>query len=81
MWLQRVCLLFQLHYKQHTDQALLFSFVKQLAHSEEFFIQKAAGWALRQYSKTNPAAVYEFVQLRTLPTLTRKEALRLINKP
>jgi len=81
MWLQRVCLLFQLHYKQHTDQALLFSFVKQLAHSKEFFIQKAAGWALRQYSKTNPAAVYEFVQLQTLPTLTRKEALRLINKP
>lgn len=81
MWLQRVCLLFQLHYKQHTDQVLLFSFVTQLAHSKEFFIQKAAGWALRQYSKTNPAAVYAFVQLQALPTLTRKEALRLINNP
>ena len=29
--------------------------------SSEFFINKANGWALRQYSKTNPDWVREFI--------------------
>ena len=29
--------------------------------SDEFFINKAIGWALRDYSKTNPERVREFI--------------------
>ncbi len=76
IWLQRVCLIFQLTYKDKTDAALLFEYVKRLADSKEFFLQKGAGWALRQYAKTNPKAVIEFVGKTKLAPLTRREALK-----
>ena len=41
LWLQRVCILFQLKYKQNTDVSLLFQTITALSHSNEFFIQKA----------------------------------------
>ncbi|MFS0555158.1 DNA alkylation repair protein [Brevibacillus sp. 179-C9.3 HS] len=76
MWLQRTALLFQLSYKDKTDQKLLFSLIGRCAESKEFFIQKAIGWALREYAKTNPAAVREFVEATTLASLSRREALK-----
>lgn len=79
LWLQRVCMIFQLAYKDKTDTALLFEYVAQLAGSKEFFLQKGAGWALRQYSRTNPEAVRAFVEAHRLAPLTRREALRLMN--
>jgi len=79
-WLQRVCLIFQLAYKTKTDQELLFKYVRQVAGSKEFFLQKGAGWALRQYSRTNPEAVQNFVENNRLAPLTRREALRLMGK-
>lgn len=78
IWLQRVSMIFQLTYKDKTDAALLFDYVRRLAGSKEFFIQKGAGWALRQYSKTNPEAVRQFVESTPLAPLTRREALRLM---
>jgi 3-methyladenine DNA glycosylase AlkD len=33
-----------------------------LAFEKEFFIRKAIGWALREYSKSNPNAVRAFIQ-------------------
>ena len=80
IWLQRVCLIFQLTYKKDTDEALLFNYVERLAHSDEFFIQKAAGWALRQYSRIAPERVETFIQNTTLAALTRREGLRIIKK-
>jgi 3-methyladenine DNA glycosylase AlkD len=80
IWLQRVCLIFQLAYKEKTDTALLFGYVQRVADSKEFFLQKGAGWALRQYSRTNPAAVRAFVESNRLAPLTRREAMRLILK-
>jgi len=80
IWLQRVCLIFQLTYKEKTDAALLFDYVRRLSGSKEFFIQKGAGWALRQYSKTNPDAVRQFVEATRLAPLTRREAMRLIKE-
>lgn len=80
IWLQRVCLIFQLTYKEKTDADLLFDYVRRLSGSKEFFIQKGAGWALRQYSKTNPETVRQFVEATGLAPLTRREALRLIKK-
>lgn len=75
-WLQRVCLIFQLNNKDKTDSALLFDYVQRVARSKEFFLQKGAGWALRQYAKTNPEAVIEFVGKTQLAPLTRREALK-----
>lgn len=78
IWLQRAAIIHQLFYKDSTDEKLLFDMIKRRADSKEFFIRKASGWALRQYSKTNPKAVIQFVKTNTLSTLTKKEALRLI---
>lgn len=78
MWLQRSALLFQLKYKSKTDTELLFNYIKRLSKSGEFFIRKAIGWCLREYSKTDPAAVLRFVNSVELSNLSKKEALRLI---
>lgn len=80
MWLQRVCLIFQLMYKEKTDAALMFDYIKRLSNSKEFFIQKGAGWALRQYSKTDPEAVKAFVQRNPVAPLTKREALKWLRK-
>ena len=77
-WLQRVCLIFQLKYKGATDAALLFGYVRRIAGSREFFLQKGAGWALREYSKTDPDDVRAFVETTRLAPLTKREALRLM---
>ncbi|MFZ1678945.1 MAG: DNA alkylation repair protein, partial [Saprospiraceae bacterium] len=59
---------------------LLFDMIRRRSDSKEFFIRKACGWALRQYSKTNPKRVQWFVKNHHLSPLSVKEALRLINK-
>jgi 3-methyladenine DNA glycosylase AlkD len=46
--------------------------------SKEFFINKAIGWILREFSKTNPKWVIEFANKTALSNLSKKEALRLI---
>ncbi len=79
-WLQRVCILFQLKYKQETDEKLLFSTIQELSESDEFFIQKAIGWALREQSKTDPAVVQKFIDENELAPLSRREALKVISK-
>jgi 3-methyladenine DNA glycosylase AlkD len=53
IWLKRTAILFQLRYKTKTDEVLLYNFITQCSESDEFFIKKAIGWALREYSKTN----------------------------
>jgi 3-methyladenine DNA glycosylase AlkD len=80
IWLQRTCLLFQLMYKEKTDFKLLASFIISLAGSKEFFIRKAIGWALRQYARTNPEVVLDFVNKQPLAPLSYREAVRTICK-
>ncbi len=80
MWLQRVCILFQLKYKNDTDVPLLFQTINALSHSNEFFIQKAIGWALREYSKTDADTVITFVNKHPLKPLSQREALKVINR-
>ena len=80
IWLQRTCLLFQLKYKDEVNTELLASFIKELCYSREFFIAKAIGWALREYSKRNPSWVLEMVDSTDLQPLSKREALRLILK-
>ncbi len=76
MWLNRSAILFQLGYKEKTDFELLKSICNQHQSSAEFFIQKAIGWALREYAKTNPEAVKYYVVVNNLKPLSRKEALK-----
>lgn len=75
-WLNRVAILFQLKYKDQTDEGLLFSYILKKKESKEFFIQKAAGWALREYSKTAPEIVVNFIESQDLAALTKREGLK-----
>lgn len=76
MWLNRSAIIFQLGYKTNTNADLLFAECLKHAHAKEFFIQKAIGWALREYHRCNPIAVEEFVATHTLKPLSKKEALK-----
>jgi 3-methyladenine DNA glycosylase AlkD len=61
LWIRRSALLFQLKWKKQTDTQRLFTYCSTLMHENDFFIRKAIGWALRQYSKTDPKAVKGFI--------------------
>ena len=78
MWLKRSCLLFQLKYKERTDLQLLKDLIRQFQPIREFFIQKAIGWSLRQYSKWDPRSVREFVNEIQLSGLAAKEATKYL---
>ncbi|WP_396186701.1 DNA alkylation repair protein [Flavobacterium sp.] len=79
MWLNRSAILFQLGYKGKTNFDLLKSECEKHKNSNEFFIQKAIGWALREYGKTYPVAVRSFVASTDLKNLSKKEALKNIH--
>ncbi|NRA91436.1 MAG: DNA alkylation repair protein, partial [Psychroserpens sp.] len=79
MWLQRCAILFQLKYKDQADTELLSHMIESLLGSKEFFINKAIGWMLREYSKTNPKWVLNYASKTDLSPLSRKEAIRLIS--
>jgi len=78
-WLQRTAILHQLRYKKQTDEKRLFAYCLKYAAQKEFFIRKAIGWALREYSKTNPAAVKRFVKGAPLSNFSKKEAMKWID--
>lgn len=80
MWLRRVAVIFQLKYKDKTDATFLFERCRQLADEKEFFIQKAIGWALREYAKSSPKAVLAFVNDTNLANLCKREALKHLSK-
>lgn len=62
LWLRRVALLHQLDWKADTDEERLFAYCRQCADEPAFFIRKAIGWALRQYARSNPDAVRQFLE-------------------
>ena len=76
IWLRRTAILFQLGYKQETDFALLTEIICENLDSDEFFINKAIGWSLRQYAYTDPKAVKTFVKSTALHPLSRREAMK-----
>lgn len=78
MWERRVSLNLQLMEKQYTDQKMLTDAILFDRATDEFFIQKAIGWALRQYSKTDPAWVIEFLNSYQLSNLAIREASKYI---
>ncbi|MDX2361957.1 MAG: DNA alkylation repair protein [Crocinitomicaceae bacterium] len=78
MWLNRTCLIFQLKYKDDVDFELLKDLIIQYKEVKEFFIQKAIGWSLRQYSKFNSADVRAFVIEAELEGLAKREATKYL---
>lgn len=60
-WLVRSAILHQLHYREATDTERLFRYCTDQAANPDFFVRKAIGWALRQYSRTDPEAVRRYV--------------------
>jgi len=81
-WIRRTAIEHQLCLKGATDKELLSKIIKNNFGSEEFFINKAIGWALREYSKTNPNWVKNFIETNKdkMNTLSIKEGLKIINK-
>lgn len=80
IWLRRSAILFQLKYKDDTDGDLLYRYIRMNAKSKEFFIQKAIGWALREYSKTNPESVQKFIENNQLAKLSVREGSKYLNR-
>jgi 3-methyladenine DNA glycosylase AlkD len=78
-WLRRSAILFQLKYKQQTNEDLLYDYIGKNADSKEFFIQKAIGWALREYSKTNPVSVKAFIEGNRLAPLSVREGSKYVS--
>ncbi len=78
LWLQRSCLIFQLKFGIKTDFSLLTSLILELKYHQNFFIQKAIGWSLRQFAKFEPEKVKEFVLRNEISGLAYREALKNI---
>ena len=77
IWKRRVAILAQLKSKTNTEVDLLSKCIKPSIGHSEFFLRKGIGWALREYSKTDPDWVKEFVEKHPeLSGLSRREALK-----
>ena len=62
IWLRRTAIDHQLLRKEKTDTALLERIILNNLGQSEFFINKAIGWSMREYSKTDPAWVRAFME-------------------
>ena len=60
-WVRRVAIEHQLLRKDKMNTTLLSQILENNLESDEFFINKAIGWALRDYSKTNPEWLSDFI--------------------
>jgi 3-methyladenine DNA glycosylase AlkD len=77
-WLRRSSIICQLALRERTDTDLLRAVIEPNLADPEFFVRKAIGWALRQYARTDPDWVRDFVRSHaaTISPLSRREALK-----
>ncbi|HET6771933.1 MAG TPA: DNA alkylation repair protein [Acidimicrobiales bacterium] len=82
LWLVRSALLHMLGWKAATDAGWLFAACLARADHPDFFVRKAIGWALREYSKVDEHAVVAFVADHEgeLSSLSRREALMWLER-
>ena len=78
--MRRLSIILQLSEKENTDEEMLTKSILHDLETDEFFIQKAIGWSLRQYSKTNPDWVEAFISEVELSPLAKREGLKQIQK-
>ena len=80
-WKRRTAILAQLRAKGATDRKLLADVIGPSIGNPEFFLRKGIGWALREFSKTDPDWVVEFVAAHAgLSRLSRCEALKHLER-
>ena len=79
-WLRRIAIDHQLGRKDKTNTKLLEQILINNFGSDEFFINKAIGWSLRDYSKTNPDWVKDFLNKyeNKMNKISLKEAYKYI---
>lgn len=77
-WMRRVAITLQLMEREQTNLDLLTKAIMFDLTTDEFFIQKAIGWSLRQYGKINEEWVVTFTEKIELTPFAKKEALKLI---
>jgi 3-methyladenine DNA glycosylase AlkD len=77
-WKRRSSIICQTRFKTETDLELLYACIEPSLDSRDFFLRKAIGWALREYSRTDPAEVSRYVREHEgrLSPLSRREALK-----
>ena len=80
IWLRRVAILYQLSLKDKVDKQILDKILVNNLDDNEFFINKAIGWALRDYSKFNPEWIREFIKKNkdNMANLSIREASKYI---
>jgi 3-methyladenine DNA glycosylase AlkD len=80
LWKRRAAILCQLGFKHDTDLELLYTCIEPSLSSKEFFLQKAIGWALRQFAWSDPGEVARYVRQHEneLSPLSKREALKNI---
>ena len=82
IWLKRVAILYQLSLKEKVDKQVLERILVNNLGDSEFFINKAIGWALRDYSKFDPEWVREFIEKNKngMANLSIREASKYLDK-
>lgn len=82
LWVRRCSILSQLRRREATDRDLLATCIAGTIGDRDFFARKAIGWALREFSKSDPSWVRQYVAVhdRDLAPLSKREALRLIDR-
>ena len=81
IWLRRVAIDHQLLRKAKTNVQLMEKILQNNLNQTEFFINKSISWALRDYSKTNPAWVACFIEKNKerMAELSIKEASKYLS--
>lgn len=82
LWIRRSALIAQNRHKGATDEERLFRYCLRCADENAFFIRKAIGWALREYSYTAPERVAAFADSHrdVLSGLSYREAVRVLKR-
>ena len=80
IWLRRIAIDHQILRKEKTNAELLEKIIINNFNQKEFFINKAIGWSLRDYSKTNPKWVRDFIKRHknSMSNLSIREASKYI---
>ncbi len=80
IWLRRVAIDYQLQLKEKTKVEQLEKIIVNNLGTNEFFINKAIGWSLRDYSKVNPDWVASFLKKyeQRLAPLSVREASKYL---
>jgi len=80
LWIRRTAIIYQLKYKQNTNSKKLFEYCLTTMHEKDFFIGKAIGWSLRQYSKSDSTSVQIFIleNKNNLSNLSFRQASKYI---